>query len=299
MGRVVHSCRHRCHIRVVQPACTGVEINRQEIGAEPLLSRQEETALARTIEAGLLAREERTSSTRRSGASDAELAELERLGEMARDRYLRANLRLVAMVAAADTARTGVAEAELFQEGCLALIQALQRFDYTRGCKFATYALPWIRAFVAAASARRCGELNLPTSRAIEQRPMHGLQAELAQTLRRLPSVAELARASGRSSDWVARVMAYEGPQALGEAAEPDDPDAAAAFDEVLDDPRLTDQLLARLPPLVRAVISYRFGFDDGQFHGYTATARRLGLTVTHVRRSEEQALALLRAQVS
>lgn len=272
-----------------------MEINRKEIGAEPLLSRHEEALLAGDMEAGLLAREERQSGIRRSGASDRELVELERLGERARERYIRANLRLVAMVAAADTARTGVAEAELFQEGCLALIVAVQRFDHRRGCRFATYALPWIRAYISAASASRCGELNLPASRAIERRRLQGLQAELAQTLGHLPSMAELAESSGRTPAWVAGVIAYERPQQWGDQAEPDDPAATDAFEEVLDQDRGSTQLLARLAPQDREVVCYRFGFADDRPHGYAATARHLGLTVSQVRRCEARALEQLR----
>ena len=102
------------------------------------------------------------------------------------------------MISRQYAARCQLPDAELFQEGCLGLITAVQRFDHVRGYRFSTYALFWIRAFVGAAAAKLLGAMNLPTSRAEQLRSARGLEAELSQGLGRPPTVEELAHALGR-----------------------------------------------------------------------------------------------------
>ena len=92
---------------------------------------------------------------------------------------------------------SGLTDADLFQEGCLGLMIAVDRYDCRRGCRFATYALQWIRAFIGAASARQLGTLNLPTSRASQLRHARGIEAVLAQELGRQPTSGEVAGALG------------------------------------------------------------------------------------------------------
>jgi RNA polymerase primary sigma factor len=264
---------------------------RSALAAEPWLTAAEVTELARAIEAGVLAREARLSG----GWGDAtteELRALEQLGEQAWQRFVRANLRLVAMVAAQTAARTGLPEADLFQEGCLGLMAAIQRFDHARGHAFTTYALFWIRSFVGAASARRFGALNLPTSRAEQLRVARGVEIELTQRLGRAPAPAEVAASLGRSPAWTAALLAHRPPEPLDslDVSNPAwDGDNAAGGE--LD----VDGLLRHLSVTERSVIELRLGFVDEQPHSLAETARRLQLSVGRVRRLEAQALEVLR----
>jgi len=174
--------------------------------AEPLLTFAEVQSLAAQIEAGLLAREARLGAGF-GDATTAELIALELEGEQARQRFIRANLRLVAMVAHSSGARANLTQADLFQEGCLGLMMAVERFDYRRGLRFSTYGLFWIRAFVNAATAGHLGELNLPTKRAEQLRSARSLEAQLTQELGRTVSVAEIADALGRAPSWTAELL--------------------------------------------------------------------------------------------
>jgi len=263
---------------------------RVALAAEPLLTPAETTTLARAIEAGLLAREARLAG----GWGDAtleELGALERLGEQAWHRFVRANLRLVAMVASQTAARSRLPEADLFQEGCLGLMAAIQRFDHARGYAFATYALFWIRSSVGALSARRLGALNLPTSRAEQLRAARGVQAELTQQLGRGATLEELAAALGRDPAWTAALLAHTEPEPLQvvESAQPGV--LPAGRGPALD----ASSLLQHLAADQRVVLELRLGFADGEPHSLAWTARRLGLSVGRVRRLEQGALEVLR----
>src|SRR5206468_4265108 len=131
----------------------------------PLLSADEEISLARQMEAGVLAGEVRRAGGSHLDATEGELEELEELGVRARQRYIRANLKLVAKAARLAAARSRLPESDLFQEGCLGLICAVERFDWRRGYRFSTYASYWIRAYLSAATASGLGALNVPVSR--------------------------------------------------------------------------------------------------------------------------------------
>jgi len=263
---------------------------RSVLTAEPLLTAAEVTELARALEAGVLARAARLAG----GWGDAtpeELLTLERLGHQAWQRLVRANLRLVAMVAGQGAARSRLPEADLFQEGCLGLMAAVQRYDHTRGHAFATYALFWIRSAVGASSARQLGALNLPTSRAEQLRAARGVQAALTQHLGRTPDHVELAAALGRSVPWTRALLAHTLPEPLDEAAAVADRSTSESQPPDLDVPAL----LAHLAPVQRAVLELRLGFVDDREHSLAETGRRLALSVGQVRRLEAQALDVLR----
>lgn len=272
-----------------------MDFNRDEIGAVPLLGQRDEIELARQIEAGVLARAAREAGQGPVRASRAELIEIERQGSRAWDRYIRANLRLVAKVVATDAGRTGIGESELFQEGCVALMMAVQRFDAGRGYRFATYALPWIRAYVAAATATRCGEVNLPIHRAVELRQIRNLQTELAQSLGRMPTTAEVATGAGRSTSWVRDLLSFRPPQPLDAGSDVTDRQAGADFGAVERSAELGPELLQSLGSLERRVLQIRYGYVDGLPHTLAESARFLGLTVTQTRRAEARALVRLR----
>lgn len=263
---------------------------RAGLTAEPLLTAEEVVELARAIEAGVLAREARIGG----GFADAtveELQALEERGHQAWRRFIRANLRLVAMVAGQAAARSRLSEGDLFQEGCLGLMAALQRYDYARGTTFATYALIWIRSAVGAVSAGQLGALNLPTSRAEQLRAARSVQVELTQQLGRVPQSAELAHALGRSERWTAALLAHAVPQPLDDVA----PVLAAPSTDPGPSASEVAALLRHLDPLARRVLELRYGFEDGQPLSLAATARQLGLSAGRVRRVEERGLELLR----
>jgi RNA polymerase primary sigma factor/RNA polymerase nonessential primary-like sigma factor len=263
------------------------------------LSAADEAELATAIEAGVLAADAR-SNDRQVGASDAELIMLERLGRRAAHQFVESNLRLVAMVVRKEAARSRMAEGELFQEGCLGLIEAVRRFDHRRGLRFATYALYWIRAYVGALSANRAGELNLPASRAGRLRELRGVRARLAQQFGRDITTEELASEIGRQADWVARLLA-SGPTRLMDTEELlglglADEAAAEEFELIFREAIPGRELLDGLHGLHRRVIELRYGFVDGREHSLREIAGELDLPVSTVRRAELRALDELRA---
>lgn len=269
---------------------------------EELLSAEDEVALARRIEAGVIAAAVLAGSWPQAAqvpADAAELIMLRRDGQAAERRFVRCNLRLVAMVSRKEAVRSGLAECDLFQEGCLGLIEAVRRFDHRRGLRFATYALHWIRAHIGAMTANRAGELNLPASRAERARELRGAEAHLAQQLGRQVSAAELAQVVGRSADWVARLLAHQTTRSLNEAdltaVDVADESVAAEFDSVLRIGLPGREVLGRLRGSQRRVIELRFGFVDGDEHSYRDISRRLGVPVSTVRREEARALETLR----
>jgi RNA polymerase primary sigma factor len=268
-----------------------------DVPHEPILTGTEVVDLQRAIEAGLLAYDARTSGTGFADATDDELRALEDQGELARQRFIRANLGLVRMVSRQCAARSQLPEAELFQEGCLGLITAVARFDYARGHQFSTYALFWIRAFVNAASAKLLGAMNLPTSRAEQLRAAHGLDAALTQSLGRPPTLSELADALGRSEDWTAGLLAHQRPRSLElvDVATLERLHARDELEAVLAEPLQLRELLFHLDNLDRRVLELRLGFADGEAKTYAHTARVLNISVTRARRIEARALEKLR----
>jgi RNA polymerase primary sigma factor len=201
------------------------------------------------------------------------------------------------MVSRQYAARCQLPDAELFQEGCVGLITAVERFDHTRGNRFSTYALFWIRAFVSAATAKLLGAMNLPTSRAEKLRTAHGLETALTQTLGRTPTLTELADALGRSEDWTAGLLSHQRPRSLElvDGATLERLHASDELDAVLAEPLPVAELLHRLDDLERRVLELRVGFTDGEPRSYAHAARVLNISVTRVRRIEARALERLR----
>ncbi|MDN5761911.1 MAG: sigma-70 family RNA polymerase sigma factor [Microlunatus sp.] len=259
---------------------------------EPMLTAAEEIDLALRIEAGLLAAEALARGQRPHRATAAELTALVERGTAARRRFVEANLRLVAMVARQAAVRAGLADADLFQEGCLGLMTAVDRFDCRRGCRFVTYAVPWVKAFTGTASARLLGSANVPGSRAEQIRHARGVASGLAQSLGRDATEAEVAAALGRSEAWTTRLLRYEHPVDLAAVGDirVDDPD----LEHVLSGADLATDLLLAVDGLERRVLELRMGFD-GQPSGYAEAARALGITANRVRRVERRALDRLR----
>lgn len=263
---------------------------------QTLLTPAEVISLQREIEAGLLARAARETGAGWADATDTELRLVAEQGERARQRFIHANLRLVRMVARQVAIRTRLAEADLYQEGCVGLITAVTRFDHTRGFRFSTYALFWIRAYVCGTAARQFGALNLPTSRAEQLRSARGVEVELAQTLSRAPTVAEVADALGRDTAWTAGLLAHQAPGSLDQLDDSALERFAAPAEAYAVSPEHSDvrDLLWRLDDFGRRVLELRMGFG-GEPRSYAEIARTLGVTVNRVRRAEARALELLR----
>ena len=264
---------------------------------ETLLTPAEVVGLQHQIEAGLLARAARESGRGWADATDLELRLLEEQGERARQRFIRANLRLVWMVARQFAGRGRLPEADLFQEGCLGLITAVARYDHCRGFRFSTYALFWIRAYVGGAAARQFGAMNLPTSRAEQLRAARGVEVALAQRLGRAPSVGEVADALGREADWTAGLLAHQAPASL-DGLDLADRERLAAVGEarlVVSEQEAIREMLWRLDDLGHRVLELRMGFGIGEPLSYADAARTLGISVNRVRRTEARALETLR----
>ena len=268
-----------------------------DVPTEAQLTHVQVVELQRAIEAGLLAREARKSGAGFADATDVELRLLEDQGAAARQRFIQANLGLVGMVSRQFATRCRLPDAELFQEGCVGLITAVERFDHVRGNRFSTYALCWIRAFIGAATAKHLGAMNLPTSRAEQLRAARGLEAELTQTLGRAPTLREMADALGRSEDWTASLLSHQRPRSL-ELVDGTTLERLYARDEledVLAQPLPVRELLLRLDDLDRRVLELRLGFADGEPRSFAHTSRVLHISISRVRRIEARALETLR----
>lgn len=263
---------------------------------EPLLTAAEELELGLAIEAGLLAGEAGRIGRSVAAGTQVELAELEAIGEQARRRFLLGNVRLVTLVARREAGRSGTSEADLFQEGFLGLLQAVQRFDVRRGCRFSTYAMLWIRAYVTAAAATRCGELNVPVGRAERLRKLRGVEGRLVQERGRTVSSGELAEASGQPSATVSALFAHRPAASLDEEAAQQIPDPhGEVAEEVLRRGNPAGDLLRHLRPLERRVVRLRYGFGPSGAHTVADTARLLQLAPAAVGRLERTALERLR----
>lgn len=259
-----------------------------------LLTPERESELARVIEVGVIAAHALTEPAG-SDATEAELRQLVAEGEQARNDFLLANLRMVALLARTAAGRTGVDLDELFQEGCLALGRALQRFDHTRG-RFTTYAFPVVSQHLVRVTSSLVGQLGVPAGRAVAQRRALRLADRLAQELGRTAELSEISEALGRDRDWTARLLGHRPPLPLEALVQP--PAAPVADQELWVDDTLANTLeraVRGLPTDQRAVLELRFGFTDGRCHSFREVGRRLEISAASARRIEIRALAALR----
>lgn len=272
-------------------------------GDGELLTAAEERELAYRIEVGALAWEERHAAIRRTDATAEDLRALEQVGRLARQRFVRANLGLVAMLARACAARTGLPRDDLFQEGCLGLLIAVARFDHRRGLRFSTYAVPWIRARLGEAVQRRGSGPSLPAGGAGRLRAARVAEDELVQTLGRDATPAEVAASAGLDRRRYERLLAWQRIGSLDDeldSARLSDrawmSDQGPAPEEVADRSDWTaDRLLWHLAPQEQAVLRQRYGLAGERAASYAEIARRLGMSGSSVRRIELRALRRLR----
>ena len=264
----------------------------------PLLSADEERHLARQIEAGVLAEHLLVTGERPVPVTEAELSQLAGAGRAAWEHFWLAHLRLVHKLARQEARRSGLPFDDLFQEGCLALAGALQRFDPDRG-RFFRYAAGCIGRHLSALAASRLGALGLPVSEAIAVRRARGVLAELAQERLEEVGVPELAQRLGRDADQVQRWLRHRAPTELPGA------DSLGAWDGSCLDPdrQILDaqvrREVARLSPELAMVVRLRFGIGRSEPLDTGILAERLGMSVSTARRRELEALAILRRRLA
>lgn len=258
------------------------------VPTQSLLTAEDEQVLARRIEAGVLAGEV-LASGRHSGATASELLLVQDEGRRAWERFLLANVKLVQLIANREALRSGHSAEELFQEGFLGLLQALQRWDHRRGTRFSTFAVYWIRDRVIDAAATGLGSVPACGKTVRKVRQLNAVEARLVQERGRTVSRDEVWAVAGQRLA-VQRLGVLTPPAPLGDH----DPGFWPGGPEAPLVERLHDQL-AELAPDERTVIALRYGFATGEPLTQAEVARRLGVGLNTVRRREQRALALLR----
>jgi RNA polymerase primary sigma factor len=286
-----------------------VRIYLREIGKVPLLTAQDEVELAKAIEAGLFAQEMLAGGYQQAvgaGAKVAELAMVASEGARARQRLIEANLRLVVSIAKRYIGR-GMVFLDLIQEGNLGLIRAVEKFDYTKGYKFSTYATWWIRQAITRAIADQARTIRIPVHMVETINKMARIQRQLHQDLGREPTPAEVAQEMGLPTDRVAEIQRIaqepvslqapigEEDSDLGDFIEDADavvPMEAAAFIMLQDQ---LEQVLDTLSPREQRIIQLRFGLIDGHPRTLEEVGRDFGVTRERIRQIESKTLVKLR----
>ncbi|MDN5858997.1 MAG: RNA polymerase sigma factor, partial [Pseudonocardia sp.] len=283
----------------------------KQIGKVALLNAEEEVELAKRIEAGLYAAERmrRTidAGEKVSPQMRRDLRWIVRDGERAKNHLLEANLRLVVSLAKRYTGR-GMAFLDLIQEGNLGLIRAVEKFDYTKGYKFSTYATWWIRQAITRAMADQARTIRIPVHMVEVINKLGRIQRELLQDLGREPTPEELAKEMDITPEKVLEIQQYarepisldqtigdEGDSQLGDFIE--DSEAVVAVDAV-SFTLLQDQLqsvLATLSEREAGVVRLRFGLTDGQPRTLDEIGQVYGVTRERIRQIESKTMSKLR----
>jgi len=282
------------------------------IGRTKLLTAEQEVDLAKRIEAGLLAEEKLTIAEEQHLDMDQELrGDLRTImveGRAAKNHLLEANLRLVVSIAKRYTGR-GMAFLDLIQEGNLGLIRAVEKFDYTKGYKFSTYATWWIRQAITRAMADQARTIRIPVHMVEQVNRMVRARRDLATTLGREPNVAEVAAALGIEDYQVLELISYDREpvsldQAVGEDGESALGDFVARIDprdepaDAVSHGMLRGEMaivLATLSQREQEVIRLRFGLDDGRQRTLDEVGREFGLSRERIRQIEKITLHKLR----
>ena len=281
----------------------------KQIGKVALLNAEQEVELAKRIEAGLFAEERLSQMTKQEkfAKSGRELDWIARDGRKAKNHLLEANLRLVVSLAKRYTGR-GMLFLDLIQEGNLGLIRAVEKFDYTKGYKFSTYATWWIRQAITRAMADQARTIRIPVHMVEVINKLGRIQRELLQDLGREPTPEELAKEMDITPDKVLEIQQYarepisldqtigdEGDSQLGDFIE--DSEAVVAVDAV-SFTLLQDQLqsvLATLSEREAGVVRLRFGLTDGQPRTLDEIGQVYGVTRERIRQIESKTMSKLR----
>jgi RNA polymerase primary sigma factor len=290
-----------------------VRIYLREIGRVPLLTAEDEVELAKAIEAGLFAEEKLqadgellAAGAEGDGAGAGELALLAAEGMRAKQRLIEANLRLVVSIAKRYIGR-GLVFLDLIQEGNLGLIRAVEKFDYTKGYKFSTYATWWIRQAITRAIADQARTIRIPVHMVETINKMARIQRQLHQDLGREATPEEIAIEMGLTAERVAEIQRIaqepvslqspigEEDSDLGDFIEDADavvPMEAAAFIMLQDQ---LEQVLDKLSIREQRIIQLRFGLTDGHPRTLEEVGREFGVTRERIRQIESKTLAKLR----
>jgi RNA polymerase primary sigma factor len=283
-----------------------VRIYLREIGRVPLLTAADEVELAKTIEAGLFSEEKLAGGVAVAGAGLRDLNCIVPEGDRAKNHLIEANLRLVVSIAKRYIGR-GLVFLDLIQEGNLGLIRAVEKFDYTRGYKFSTYATWWIRQAITRAIADQARTIRVPVHMVETINKLARVQRQLHQELGREPSTDEVAAELGIEPGRVAEIrriaqepVSLQSPigeeeSDLGDFIEDADavvPMEAAAFIMLQDQ---LDRVLDELAEREQRIIQLRFGLTDGHPRTLEEVGREFGVTRERIRQIESKTLAKLR----
>lgn len=289
------------------PAADLVRVYLNGIGKTALLSAEDEVELAKRIEAGLYAQHLLATRKRMSDNRKRVLSVIAEDGRAARSHLLEANLRLVVSLAKRYTGR-GMPLLDLIQEGNLGLIRAMEKFDYTKGFKFSTYATWWIRQAITRGMADQSRTIRLPVHLVEQVNKLARIKREMHQTLGREATEEELAEESGIPAERINDLLEHsrdpvsldmpvgadeEAP--LGDFIE--DSEAMSAENTVIAELLHTDirHVLATLDEREQQVIRLRFGLDDGQPRTLDQIGKLFGLSRERVRQIEREVMIKLR----
>ncbi len=279
----------------------------KSIGRRSLLTAEEEVDLAKRIEAGLFAEYKLDTEKRLSKQYRADLEAVADDGRRAKAHMLEANLRLVVSVAKKYSDR-GLSLLDVVQEGNLGLIRAVEKFDYTKGYKFSTYAMWWIRQAIQRGFADSARTIRLPVHVLEMLSKLSRVERDMHQRLGREPTPEELAVELDRTPDQIEELLrtsrqpisldstiGEDGETSIGDLIE--DVDAPEAG-ELVDRQLMAEQLrhaLDALTPREATIMSMRFGLYDGNPHTLDEIGKALGLTRERIRQLEKQSLSKLR----
>jgi RNA polymerase primary sigma factor len=293
------------------PTNDPVRMYLKEIGKVPLLTAEQEVILAKAIEEGEGATAEIDKATdggRKLGSTRLrELQRTERQGQLAKKKLIEANLRLVVSIAKRYVGR-GMLFLDLIQEGNLGLIRAVEKFDYTKGYKFSTYATWWIRQAITRAIADQARTIRIPVHMVETINKLIRIQRQLLQDLGREPTPEEIGREMEFSPEKVREILKVsqepvsletpigeEEDSHLGDFIEDSDavvPVDAASF--ILLQEQL-DSVLHTLSEREKKVIQLRFGLTDGHPRTLEEVGREFGVTRERIRQIESKTLSKLR----
>jgi RNA polymerase nonessential primary-like sigma factor len=289
------------------PAADLVRVYLNGIGRTALLTAAQEVELARRIEAGVFAQHMLDTADNLDGTRAGELRQLVADGHLAKNHLLEANLRLVVSLAKRYTGR-GMPLLDLIQEGNLGLIRAVEKFDYTKGFKFSTYATWWIRQAITRGMADQGRTIRLPVHLVEQVNKLARIKRDLHQQLGREATHEEMAKEVGLTPEKVADLLDHardpvsldmpvgsEEDAPLGdfiEDGEATDAESAVISGLLHDDLR---RVLATLDDREQSVIRLRYGLDDGQPHTLDQIGKRFGLSRERVRQIEREVMSKLR----
>jgi RNA polymerase primary sigma factor len=279
----------------------------KQIGKVPLLNAEMEVELAKRIEAGLFSEEKLAKGGKLSAKLEEELQWIAEDGRRAKNHLLEANLRLVVSLAKRYTGR-GMLFLDLIQEGNLGLIRAVEKFDYTKGYKFSTYATWWIRQAITRAMADQARTIRIPVHMVEVINKLARVQRQMLQDLGREPTPEELAKELDMTPEKVVEVQKYgrepislhtplgeDGDSEFGDLIE--DSEAIVPADAV-SFTLLQEQLHAVLDTLSEreaGVVSMRFGLTDGQPKTLDEIGKVYGVTRERIRQIESKTMSKLR----